>query len=61
MVDFKKGNIIKIDGKIVHYGPFLKRLPEHIFVISMSLLVGIFLIYLLEIGVNKNVNTINKY
>lgn len=50
LVDFKKGNIIKVNGKIVHYGPFLKRWPEHIFVVIITLVIGLFLKYILVIG-----------
>ena len=50
-VDFKKGNIIKIDGKIVHYGPFLKRLSGNIFVISFSLGICLLLVFIFGIDI----------
>lgn len=50
LVDFKKGEVIKIKGKIVRYGPFLKRLPSKIFICLCSLAIGEILIYYFAIG-----------
>ena len=52
IVDFEKRDIIKINGKIVHYGPFLKRLSGNIFVVSFSLGICLLLVFIFGIDIN---------
>ncbi len=49
LVNFREKEITKIKGKIVHHGPFIKRLPQKIFIIIFVLGSGLILNYFFAI------------